>query len=58
MNSSDELEWRLDREKKELFALVHSEFWHGIIWDLLKEHSLQVDFFLVRENLEMDEVVE
>ena len=58
MNNADELAWRLESEKKELFALVHSEFWHGIIWDLLKEHSLQADFFLVRENLEMDEVVE
>ena len=58
MNNADELAWRLESEKKELFALVHSEFWHGIIWDLLKEHSLQADFFLVRENLEMEEVVE
>ena len=58
MNNADDLEWTLEREKKELFALLHSEFWHGIIWDLLKEHSLQTDFFLVRENLEMEEVVE
>ena len=58
MIDEQELQRRLIAEKTELFALVHSEFWHGIIWDLLKKHSLQADFFLVRDNLEMDEVVE
>ena len=58
MIDEQELQRRLIAEKTELFALVHSEFWHRIIWDLLKKHSLQADFFLVRDNLEMDEVVE
>ena len=58
MKNDEDLHWKLVTEERELFALVHSEFWHGIIWDLLKKHSLQADFFLVRDNLEMDEVVE
>lgn len=58
MKNDEDLHWKLVTEERELFTLVHSEFWHGIIWDLLKKHSLQADFFLVRDNLEMDEVVE
>ena len=47
----------LEREQRELFTRMQTEFWQTLFCDLLKKHSFQNDFFLVNANLTNEDVV-
>ena len=48
----------LEREQRDLFTRMQTEFWQTLFCDLLKQHSFQNDFFLVNANLTNCDVVE
>ena len=45
------------REKEELYSKIQTEFWRGMLWEVLKEHTIQTDFFLVSQDVDFPEVV-
>lgn len=47
----------LEREQRDLFTRMQTEFWQTLFCDLLKKHSFQNDFFLVNANLTNEDVV-
>lgn len=47
----------LEREQRDLFTQMQTEFWQTLFCDLLKKHSFQNDFFLVNANLTNEDVV-
>ncbi|MBR5032445.1 MAG: hypothetical protein IKX70_02095 [Treponema sp.] len=51
------LEEKLKSEQRELFTHVQTEFWQGLFWKLLKDHTYQIDFFLVQQYVDMAEAV-
>ena len=48
----------IESEQKELISKVQTEFWQGLFCDILKEHTFQSDFFLVRQDFDFQEIVE
>ncbi len=57
MTNAHELAHCIEAEQKELYSKVQTEFWHGLFWDILRDHTFQSEFFLVRQDLEYPEVV-
>ena len=57
MTNQKQLAEALEREQRELFSRIQTEFWETLFCDLLKKHSFQNDFFLVNANLTNDDVV-
>lgn len=58
MMNQKQLAVALEREQRELFTWMQTEFWQTLFCDLLKQHSFQNDFFLVNANLTNGDVVE
>lgn len=58
MMNQKQLAVALEREQRELFTRMQTEFWQTLFCDLLKQHSFQNDFFLVNANLTNGDVVE
>lgn len=58
MMNQKQLAAALEREQRELFTRMQTEFWQTLFCDLLKKHSFQNDFFLVSANLTNGDVVE
>ena len=58
MMNEKEIARSIEIEQKELYSKVQTEFWQGLFWDILREHTFQTDFFLVRQDLEYPEVVQ
>ena len=58
MINAKQLAQTIEVEQKVLYSKIQTEFWQALFRDILQEHTFQADFFLVRDNLEMDEVVE
>ena len=58
MKNAQELAHYIEIEQKELYSKVQTEFWQGLFWDLLNEHTFQTDFFLVRQDVDYQEVVQ
>ena len=48
----------LERERKDLLSLIHSQFWHKIVREVIQKRSFQEDFYLVKYNLAVEEVCE
>lgn len=57
MMNQKQLAVALEREQRELFTRMQTEFWQTLFCDLLKKHSFQNDFFLVNANLTNEDVV-
>ena len=57
MMNQKQLAVALEREQRELFTRMQTEFWQTLFCDLLKQHSFQNDFFLVNANLTNEDVV-
>ena len=58
MMNQKQLAAALEREQRELFTRMQTEFWQTLFCDLLKKHSFQNDFFLVSADLTNGDVVE
>jgi len=58
MMNQKQLAVALEREQRDLFTRMQTEFWQTLFCDLLKKHSFQNDFFLVNANLTNADVVE
>ncbi len=58
MMNQKQLTAALEREQRDLFTRMQTEFWQTLFCDLLKKHSFQNDFFLVNANLTNADVVE
>ena len=58
MMNQKQLAVALEREQRDLFTRMQTEFWQTLFCDLLKKHSFQNDFFLVSANLTNGDVVE
>ena len=57
MMNQKQLAVALEREQRDLFTRMQTEFWQTLFCDLLKKHSFQNDFFLVNANLTNEDVV-
>ena len=57
MTNAHELAHCIEAEQKELYSKVQTEFWQGLFWDILRDHTFQTDFFLVRLDVDYSEVV-
>ena len=57
MTNQKQLAVALEREQRDLFTRMQTEFWQALFCDLLKKHSFQNDFFLVNANLTNEDVV-
>lgn len=57
MMNQKQLAVALEREQRDLFTQMQTEFWQTLFCDLLKKHSFQNDFFLVNANLTNEDVV-
>lgn len=57
MMNQEQLAAALEREQRDLFTPMQTEFWQTLFCDLLKKHSYRNDFFLVNPNLTNEDVV-
>lgn len=57
MMNQKQLAIALEREQRDLFTRMQTEFWQTLFCDLLKKHSFHNDFFLVNANLTNEDVV-
>ncbi len=57
MMNAKQLAQAIKAEQTDLYSKIQTEFWQALFRDILKEHTFQADFFLVRQDVDFTEVV-
>jgi len=57
MMNAKQLAQAIKAEQTDLYSKIQTEFWQALFRDILKEHTFQADFFLVRRDVDFTEVV-
>ena len=57
MMNAKQLAQAIKAEQTDLYFKIQTEFWQALFRDILKEHTFQADFFLVRQDVDFTEVV-
>lgn len=57
MMNAKQLAQTIKAEQTDLYSKIQTEFWQALFRDILKEHTFQADFFLVRQDVDFTEVV-
>ena len=57
MMNAKQLAQAIKAEQTDLYSKIQTEYWQALFRDILKEHTFQADFFLVRQDVDFTEVV-
>lgn len=57
MMNAKQLAQAIKAEQTDLYSKIQTEFWKALFRDILREHTFQADFFLVRQDVDFTEVV-
>ena len=57
MMNAKQLAQAIKAEQTDLYSKIQTELWQALFRDILKEHTFQADFFLVRQDVDFTEVV-
>ena len=57
MMNAKQLAQAIKAEQTDLYSKIQTEFWQALFRDILKEHTFQADFFLVRQDVDFTEIV-